>query len=107
MWALGAVFGIGARQSSRGLPEDALADQDVVRRMAGHDPDALANLYDRYARLIYSLVLHILRDQAEAEDVVQDVFSQAWQQASRYEASRGTVGAWLLMMSRSRAIDRL
>ena len=108
MWALGAVFtGTGAPEPARGLAEDALADQGAVRRMAGHDPDALAELYDRYARLIYSLGLHILSDQAEAEDVVQDVFSQAWQQASRYEASRGTVAAWLLTMTRSRAIDRL
>ena len=75
--------------------------------MARLDPDGLTELYDRYSRAIYSFALHIVGEQAEAEDVVQDVFSQAWAQAPRYESSRGAVAAWLLTMTRSRAIDRL
>lgn len=108
MWALGAVFsGADKPKSNREWADDARVDQEAVRRMAGRDPDALAELYDRYARLIYSFALRIVGDQAEAEDVVQDVFSQAWAQAPRYQASRGAVAAWLLTISRSRAIDRL
>jgi len=99
MWLLWAVVA--------GQPEEAAPDHAALERMARGDHDALAELYDRHARLVFSLALRILRDQADAEEVVQDVFSQAWRQAARYESRRGNVIAWLLNLTRSRAIDRL
>src|SRR5262245_60940035 len=85
----------------------AEADRDAVRRMARGDRDALADVYDRHARLRYSLALRIVRQQADAEDVLQDVFAQVWRQADRYDTSRGTVIGWLVTVTRSRALDRL
>ena len=79
----------------------------VIERMASGDASALGDLYDAHARSIYSLALRILGDQADAEDIVQEVFTQAWRQASRYDAARATVIGWLLMMARSRSLDRL
>jgi RNA polymerase sigma-70 factor (ECF subfamily) len=108
MWVLGAVIDNAGRVERDRSSADALRiDQEAVRRMAQRDPDGLAQLYDHYSRAVYSFALHIVGEQAEAEDVVQEVFAQAWAQAPRYESSRGAVPAWLLTMTRSRAIDRL
>jgi RNA polymerase sigma-70 factor (ECF subfamily) len=103
MWVLLAVVAGSAGRST----EDRAADEAAMRRMSGGEATALAGFYDRHARAVYSLALRILQDSAEAEDIVQEVFAQAWRQASKYDARRGAPAAWLLTMARSRAIDRL
>jgi len=102
MWMLlAAVLGSPAAVESRH------GDQASLARIARGDQTAFAELYDRHARLVYSLALRILQDGADAEDIVQEVFAQVWAQADRYDASRGAVAAWMLTLTRSRAIDKL
>jgi RNA polymerase sigma-70 factor (ECF subfamily) len=82
-------------------------DGDLLRRMAAADETALGALYDRWSPLVHSLALRLLGDRAEAEEVVEETFWQAWRQAARYEESRGAVSTWLITIARSRALDRL
>lgn len=79
----------------------------LVERLAAGDMDAASDLYDRHAAQIYALALRIVRDDGDAEDVVQEVFSQAWRTADRYERARASVLGWLLMMTRTRALDKV
>jgi RNA polymerase sigma-70 factor (ECF subfamily) len=79
----------------------------LLQRLTGGDPAALGEFYDLYAGLVNGLALRILRNTAEAEDVVQEVFVQVWRQAERYDPGRGSAEAWLCTIARSRALDRL
>jgi len=87
--------------------EARVVDRESVQGMSERDPDALALVYDRHIRSVFGLAVRIMQDQDDAEEIVQGVFSQAWAQAARYDATRGPVAAWLLMMARTRAIDAL
>lgn len=80
---------------------------ELIQRMARGDRQAFAPFYDRYAGLSYSLIVRIVRDREEANDVLQEVFWEAWQAAGAYDPSRGTPEAWLVTRARSRAIDRV
>jgi RNA polymerase sigma-70 factor (ECF subfamily) len=74
--------------------------------MQAGETRALAELYDRYTPLLYSVVLRILRSTAEAEDALQDAWLQVWRRSATYDPKRGTVGAWLMTVARTRALDR-
>lgn len=83
-----------------------IRDADSAVEDSG-DMDAAAELYDRYAGQVYALARRIVGNEMDAEDVVQEVFSQVWRTPSRYDRTRGSVIGWLLMITRSRAIDRI
>ena len=82
-------------------------DQILCDRMAAGDESALAALYDRWSPKVYGIALWILRDADEAEDVVDETFWQAWRSAAGFDARRAAVPAWLAMIARCRALDRL
>ena len=75
--------------------------------MAAGDEAALGTLYDRWAERVHSIALWILKDEDEAEDVVEETFWQVWRTATAYDATRSAASTWLTMIARSRALDRL
>ncbi len=76
-------------------------------RLQRREPQALAELYDRYGGMVYRLVLRIVRDTGAAEDLVQETFLRAWNRAGAFDAERGAPGPWLLAIARNRALDHL
>jgi RNA polymerase sigma-70 factor (ECF subfamily) len=82
-------------------------DRRLLGRVAGGDADALRLLYRQVAARAMAIAFRLLRDRAEAEDVVQETFLEVWKRAGQYEPDRGGAGAWIATIARSRAIDRL
>ena len=88
----------------RVLSED---DHALIHRMAEGDESALAALYDRWGPRVHTVAFWILQDADEAEDVVEETFWQAWRSAANYDGRRAAGSTWLMMIARSRALDRL
>jgi len=82
-------------------------DEDLARRLQRRDPEAMADLYDRFGRLAWSVIVAIVHDAAIAEDLVQETFLRVWNRVHAFEAGRGALGPWLLAIARNRAIDHL
>lgn len=80
-------------------------DGELVARAADGDERAIATLYDRYGGMLYAVAYRIVGERADAEEVVVEAFAQAWRDAPRFEAARGSVAGWLTMIARSRALD--
>ena len=82
-------------------------EADLIKRITERDEKALSKLYDRYAKLLYGFIFTIVKKQAEAEDVLQELFVQIWEKASSFDTARGNVYTWLVTLARNRAIDRI
>ena len=82
-----------------------LSDEALLAQLARGDELALAELYDRFGRIAYGLAVKVLRDQALAEDAVQDAFLGAWRTAAAFDPTRGTASTWLMTLVHRRAVD--
>ena len=87
--------------------EDARGDIVLIERIVARDEAAVAELYDRHCRLLFGLILRVIRDRSEAEEILQEVVVLVWTRAQTYNVSLGPPAAWLVRIARNRAIDRL
>jgi len=86
---------------------DTSYDQLLLKKMSERDSSALSELYDLHSKYFYTIIYYILRDEAEAEDVLQEVFLQIWEKVDSYDESLGNPLAWITRITRNKAIDRL
>lgn len=90
-------------------PNTGATDDDSVllERVRRGDEGAMAALYDRYSKIVYSVSLRVLRDVAAAEDVLQEIFMQVWRNPGGFLETKGSLGGWLAVVARNRSIDTL
>src|SRR4051812_6205705 len=89
------------------LEPGAPTDVDLMRGIQSQDPDALSLLYDRYNGIVKALILRIIRNDTEADDLLQEVFMEIWNQAKNFSAEKGKPLGWMVTLTRRRAIDAL
>lgn len=82
-------------------------DSSLLALVQSGDEQAMASLFDRYSKLVYSVALRVLRDPASAEDVLQEVCMQIWRNPDSFTAAKGNLGGWLAIVARNRSIDAL
>jgi RNA polymerase sigma-70 factor (ECF subfamily) len=85
----------------------ALTLEELVAAAARGDEQAFAELYDQTSPRVYGMVLRVVRDPAQAAEVTQDIYLEVWRQSARFDAGKGTVLPWLLMIAHRRAVDRV
>jgi RNA polymerase sigma-70 factor, ECF subfamily len=96
-----------ASSPDRARAREVERDRELLHRAAGGDMGALRSLYKRHAGRALAVAQRILKDQTDAEDVVQETFLELWRRAAQYDHARGSAPAWIVTIARSRAIDRL
>src|SRR5688572_19833539 len=82
-------------------------DLSLLQRIAARDTAALAEVYDRHSRLLFGLILRIVRDRAEAEEILQEAFVRVWTRSETYDARVGGPLPWIVRLARNLSIDRL
>ncbi len=94
-------------QGATGATATVANDAILLERVRQGDQSAMAVVFDRYSRAVYSVALRILKDTGHAEDVMQEIFFQVWRNSESFVQSRGSLGAWLVVVTRNRSIDLL
>lgn len=89
------------------LEPGAPSDLDLMRGIQAEDPDALSQLYDRYNGILKALILRVIHNEAEADDLLQEIFMEIWNQAKNFSAQKGKPLGWMVTLARRRAIDGL
>jgi RNA polymerase sigma-70 factor, ECF subfamily len=85
----------------------SMQDLALLSGIQSGSQEAMTAFFDRYSKMVYSVALRVLHDAGEAEDVMQEIFVQVWQNPQAYDSSRGSLGGWLVVVARNRAIDKL
>src|SRR5881392_1385461 len=93
--------------SAPGIDEGMPSDLDLMRGIQAEDPDALSQLYDRYNGILKALILRVIHNEAEADDLLQEIFMEIWNQAKNCSSQKGKPLGWMVTLARRRAIDGL
>jgi RNA polymerase sigma-70 factor (ECF subfamily) len=88
-------------------PPGAPSDLELMRGIQAEDPDALSQLYDRYSGILKALILRVIHNETEADDLLQEIFMEIWNQAKNFSAQKGKPLGWMVTLARRRAIDAL
>lgn len=86
---------------------DNQKDLNLLKRISERDSDALSEFYDIHSKYLYTIIYYIVKDEAEAEDLLQEVFLQIWEKIDSYDETLGNPLAWIVRITRNKSIDRL
>lgn len=86
---------------------EAKSEADLIDRLKRRDPDAMRDLYDKYGRLVYSVIFRVVKEAGIAEDLAQETFLRVWNRVQFFDRDKGALGPWILAVARNRAIDHL
>src|ERR1043166_2976227 len=93
--------------SAPAIDEGMPSDLDLMRGIQAEDPDALSQLYDRYNGILKALILRVVHNEAEADDLLQEIFMEIWKQAKNFSPEKGKPLGWMVTLARRRSIDGL
>ena len=102
-----AITSLMEASTQHTLEPAPVGDEILMARIQERDSTALEELYDRYSGILKSLIMGVIHNDAEADDLLQEIFMEIWNQAAHYSAQKGMPLGWILTLTRRRSIDRL